>query len=249
MLGDGSLWIGTETWPSSSPQYELMDRNPTDGIFVLGVDTPTILPGVSIQDIGNVARVQHEIDAQGIRTRILTALDNAPERGFAAAIKAIINKQVAPIDYFALYNFKVVSQSSDLLTVDVQPLPPNDVRFSGLSNVPVKAGSAVKVQFQQNAVVLVGWDGGNPTAPYCGLGLSSDGVQRIQMAGNIDAARKGDHADDGSMVFTFVPGSGAASLSITYTDPDGSITNLPSGSGTIALKGKINEGSTKIGLG
>jgi hypothetical protein len=167
------------------------------------------------------------------------------QRGMVASIQSIVRQEVAGIDYQALYRFKVVSQSADLLTVDVNPVEPNDTRLAGMSKVPVRAGSAVKVQFATNATVLLGWDGGDPRRPFVCLGASADSVQRIQLAGNTDVARNGDHAPAGTLTLIL---TGTTVLSGTYVDPDGMSTTVASGT-PIPLKGKINEGSSLVGCG
>lgn len=243
ILADGTLWIGTESWTAITPTIDSIEQSPMYGTFDLGVETPSIVPGTSISGVGNINRVEHQISAGKIRSRVWVDLQGA--RGIADAVGTIVAQATAEFDYFALYRFKVASQSSDLLTVGVNPIAPNDRRLAGLGSVPVRAGSGVKVQFAQGAEVLVGWDGGDPRSPYACLGLSSDSVQRIQMGGNTDAARRGDHADVGTLVLTL---AGTTVLSGTYTDPDGAATPVTSGA-TITLKAKISEGSSIVGLG
>ncbi len=88
------------------------------------------------------------------------------------------------------------------------------------------------------------------------IGSDSDGNGRIHFKDNEvllgdgatkEVARKGDHSDAGTWVFAFahVPPA-AATLSITYTDPDGNATPLASGSGNISAKAKLTEGSDHI---
>lgn len=59
--------------------------------------------------------------------------------------------------------------------------------------------------------------------------------------------REGDGVDCGTLAFTFTPGM-AATLSITYTPPAGmgTPTVLSTGTGSIALKGKVGTGSAKV---
>jgi hypothetical protein len=59
-------------------------------------------------------------------------------------------------------------------------------------------------------------------------------------------SRKGDHSDAGTWVFNFVPGASGATLAITYTDPDGTVTTLPVGSGNVGAKAKLTEGSDDV---
>lgn len=69
------------------------------------------------------------------------------------------------IDRLAFYRAQVVSASSDGKTLDVQP---EDKRVSPHQQVPIRVGipGAVAV-VTPGAVVMLGWDGGNPKLPYC----------------------------------------------------------------------------------
>ncbi len=177
--------------------------------------------------------------------RILADLA-AGERGIREAIAKMVRQEIAGIDYFTLYDAKVVSQSTDGATVDLQP---GDPRLPGMSKVPLRLGLPGTVaKFAPGQFVRLGWDRGNPSLPYACLFQGGETVSRISVAGDTDAARKGDHSDAGTWVFAFTPGP-AAVLSITYTDPDGVVTTLAGGTGTVIAKGKLTEGSTKVGLG
>lgn len=165
ILEDGKLWMGAETWPTSTPEYEILEHNPTDATFDLGVDSPAIAPGVNIDSIGNVNRVEHTISADKIRTRIWVQLDQ-PDRGIKGAITALVNQAIAGIDYFALYDAKVVSQSSDGTMVDLQP---GDSRLPGMGSVPLRGQPGVVAMVAPGSFVRLGWDRGDPSMPYAGL--------------------------------------------------------------------------------
>ncbi len=170
LLPDGTLWIGTESWPTASPAVDILSQNPVDGTYDLGVNTVSVIPGVTLENVGQVARVEHQILPEKIRSRVWTTM--ASERGLVAAIQAIVAQQVAALDYHALYLAQVKGQSSDLTTVDIQPVTS---RLGGLQRVPVRFGAGVTQQVPINSTVLLGWDGGDPTQPYV-LGLLSSGM-------------------------------------------------------------------------
>lgn len=69
------------------------------------------------------------------------------------------------IDRLALYRAEVKAAASDGQHLDLQP---SDPRVPGHQNVPVRMGlpGAVAV-VQPGAVVLLGWEGGDPGRPYC----------------------------------------------------------------------------------
>lgn len=57
-----------------------------------------------------------------------------------------------------------------------------------------------------------------------------------------EVVRKGDHADAGTLVLTY---TAPTVITGTYTDPDGTVTNVTTGT-PIPLKAKITEGSAHI---
>lgn len=73
-LPNGKLWIGEETWPAMKlPEgTKLEDFDPSTNQWLLAVDTPAILPGVSLEGIGNVMCVDHWISSDKIRSVVWT---------------------------------------------------------------------------------------------------------------------------------------------------------------------------------
>lgn len=71
-LSDGTTWIGAETWPSQSlPQGgDVVMQHPVNPWFEIACDTPSLMPGVNLTDIGglNVSGVDHWVQANEIRT-------------------------------------------------------------------------------------------------------------------------------------------------------------------------------------
>lgn len=209
ILADGKLWCGDETWPTSSLTYDLLNHDPAQATYELGVSSPSIMPGVTIDGIGKVARVEHVIDAQHIRTRVWTDMATS-ERGVREAIAKIVRQEVAGIDYFTLYDAKIVSQSADGATVDLQP---GDPRLPGMSKVPLRnglAGSVCKVT--PGTYVRLGWDRGSPQMPYACLWQGGETVTEL----DLDAAliRLGDSG----AVFT-VKGPTLLTWLSTHTHP------------------------------
>jgi hypothetical protein len=243
--GDGKLWIGSESWASSDIEFTLLLKNPVEGFYDLGVQSPSIAPGVTLPDVGKVSRVEHTIESDKIRSRVW--VPTKQQQGVADYIETMIDHRMAKIDYFAFYDATVKSQSSDGTTVDLDVA---DKRIGGLQRVALRHGLAATTEKIANgSKIRLGWDRGDPRYPFAAIWDGGETVTRISIAGDTDAARKGDHSDGGNWVFTFGAGSGAATLSIVYTDPDGTVTTLPLGSGTVPAKAKLTEGSSKVGLG
>lgn len=176
---DGKLWMGDETWPTAAVEYDLTNHDPAQATYELGITSPSFMAGVAIDGVGKVARVQHVIDADHIRARVWTDLDS--ERGIRAAVSRMVRQELSGIDYFTLYDAKVVSQSADGATVDVQP---GDPRLPGMSKVPLRLGlPGCVAKFSPGQYVRIGWDRGSPQLPYACLFQGGESVTNIQLAG------------------------------------------------------------------
>ena len=180
ILADGTLWCGDETWPSSSPTYDLLNHDPALATYDLGVVSPSIMPGIAIDGIGKVARVEHTISAEHIKTHIWTDMPGN-ERGIREAIGAIVRQEMGNIDYFTLYDAKIISQSADGSTVDLQP---GDPRLPGLSKVPLRLGiPGATVQVTPGGFIRLGWDRGNPSMPYAALWQGGESPIKVVIKG------------------------------------------------------------------
>lgn len=245
VLSDGTLWVGNETWPSAAVTYDLLSQDPKDAAYELGLQSPALEPGTTVDGIGQVSRAEIEIKAASIRARVWTPVTD-PARGTNSDLEALINLKTSHVDYYALYVYEVISQSGDLTTVDVSPVGErNKALLGGLQRVPVRCGTGIKIQFVQGAHVLLGWDGGNPEGPFVLAGLSGDSATSIQLGGNTPVAREGDTCDGGTLVF--FPGTGAATLA--YIPPGGIVTPPTPPTINIPLAPKINSGSSIVGAG
>lgn len=165
MLPDGTLWAGAETWPASTVSAVVLARHPREARLELGVESPTLLPGTTL-DGEKIDRVEHVITADAIRTTAWLADPEARmTAGFAGLYGRLAGHHVAgPVDYCAMYRAKVAAQSSDFRFVD---LTPDNPKIPGVGNVPFKLGlPCATAQIQAGAYVLLGWEGGDPSKPY-----------------------------------------------------------------------------------
>jgi hypothetical protein len=100
--------------------------------------------------------------------------------------------------HLGLYRAKVVKCADDGSTCDLQPV--ND-GIAGAQNVRVRVGVPGLQQIvQPGAVMLLGWEGGNPGEPYC-VPSFEDGAtviklilaaQALELAGNTYSAPQWD---------------------------------------------------------
>lgn len=71
VLADGTIWFGLETWPAVTlpATADVLKYYPAEQRYVIGVETPALLPGVALSDLGiNVGAVDHFVDAEKVRT-------------------------------------------------------------------------------------------------------------------------------------------------------------------------------------
>jgi hypothetical protein len=175
--------MGEESWPARSGTFDIIEQHPADGSFLIGCESPFVMPGDSLDGVGNVNRVEHQLSPDRIRSVIATDMTEG-DRGIQSSISRMVSTATAGVDYFGLYECKVNSQSADLSTVDVTPLPPVDRKFAGLSRVEVRAGTGVNVRFLPGTKVLLGWKGGDPSAPYVLPGIGGDSFLAYMIGGN-----------------------------------------------------------------
>lgn len=71
ILQNGNLWVGTDSWPAASVQYELLFEDKRMGMKMLDVDLPTIVPGVTLND-EKITYVQYQYGEKGGRTSVWT---------------------------------------------------------------------------------------------------------------------------------------------------------------------------------
>jgi hypothetical protein len=234
ILSDGTLWVGSESWPQSSVVYEVMTQDPKDGSYQIGMDSPFIEPGMNLPGVGNVANVMDTIESGRLRSRVWIDFPGM-DRGTSAGAQSIAQQALAGVDYYATYVCQVVSQSTDLTTVDISPVGArNQALLGGLQRVPVRFAAGCKVQMVPGSTVLLGWDGGNPEGPYVTSGFVGDTAQSIQLGGNTHPFIPGSASELGKLTLTV---GGAATLAWTYIDGAGVTTSGASGA-PIFLTGK-----------
>ncbi len=176
VLPDGTIWVGQETWPTSSIEFEEIEFEPSIGRLEVGSDLPQISPGQVFAGEGEpyansrVSTVEHIADANRLRNFLIfedpTFAAGDPDRitrGLTTFIRSIVDKR---LDTLALYPANVVAQNADG-TLELQP---DDPRWPGFSNVPIRYGvPGITAKVASGARVLLGFAGGDPRKPIAEL--------------------------------------------------------------------------------
>lgn len=84
---------------------------------------------------------------------------------FGPALANFIRAVVGPVDYYAQHPARVLAQNSD----GSLELQPDSARVPALSAVPIRGLPGVTVKVATGARVLVGFEGGSPSAPIATL--------------------------------------------------------------------------------
>jgi len=182
ILSDGTLWIGSETWDLSSQEFQILNKDPVNGSADIGSEAPFVVPGIELDGIGKINRVEHHIMPNTFRSRVWTNIDT--ERGLQSAISTIAKQAIPGIDYFALYDANVNSQSTDKTTVDVTP---GDPRLPGMQRVPLRHGvPGLSAQVVPGSKLRIGWDRGNPQLPFAALWDGGETVLSLSIGSSAD---------------------------------------------------------------
>lgn len=242
-LDDGSIWIGSDTWPASTIDYALIDECFDDRHVEIATDDPTLRPGVSL-DGRNLSYVIYSFEPD--RTRVEAWIDLSDgdrfRSGIAGFVRTLVGRQIDPL---AKYGATVVAQHDDL-TLDLKP---DSLKIPGLVGVPIRstfpgvaakvaAGSRCDFSFENGDYtrpMVIAFDGGGLKE----LVITADTVVTVKAPsvriadGDIPIARAGDLVSM-KMPVAFVPGAGA----VVYTP-------APDPSPAATAYGAILNGSSK----
>lgn len=259
VLESGAIWVGTETWPDADAPGDLLEEDEVHARDTYGVEAPAFLPAVTVSD-RRVSRVEHIVEPESVRT-VLSYEDTDTPRGpelLRRIARASVGQHVAgPVDYLAVYEGRVVKQSSDGATVDVQLdvlrgqtgdaiASPSTVRIR--HGLP---GATVKVS---DARVLVGWIGGDPNRPYVaqwrdGATVTSILIEALLLtlggeSGAEFVARLNDAISVGTWVHVPAAGAGVTPCSLAYVPPGGISTPIVAPG--VAVTGKITGSASRV---
>lgn len=69
--GDGSLWVGEETWPPFDIEHDVIGGNSSDGVHEVAMVAPALTPGVTFRK-HRVSAVEHALSGGKVRSRYWT---------------------------------------------------------------------------------------------------------------------------------------------------------------------------------
>lgn len=185
VLRDGTIWIGTDTWPEASVGGALeLDTDWSDGVATFA-DGVGFEPGTTYAG-QRINQVTHLYSGASTKTEVSVA---SP----AGMIDKILDVVRRELDFAKIWRCQVVSQAGDG-TLELLPDSPR-LRGTGIAKVKIAPGLAgTKVTVPQGAVCFVAFDGGDPSKPFV-LGWESETGMSLTTLGAVSQAQFAARAD------------------------------------------------------
>ena len=183
-LPDGTIWIGTESWPAAAAPGDMLFEDPRAGRTIYGTEAPTILPGTSLGEGRYISQVEHFVSSDEVKNTVTwetaPAVDDLDRE--ARIEKIIFDHLAARFEWLGLFTAKVVKQNSDN-TLELQM---DDDSLPGLTGVPITygvAGSTTKLKTPIAATALVIFENADPGRPRV-VGWASADVDTTMVPGS-----------------------------------------------------------------
>lgn len=260
---DGRFILVRESWPEVDPEgVTLLRSDPINDAAELGLDVlpAGLLPGVSWQGRRVSSMEVFALDGGALRARLLFELDDQPIARDRCAQKYNVQRveEIEASVYLGTYLARVVAQSTDLATVDVELEPdvaPEKKKIAGLVRVPLYGsvpGEVIELRLTEAApyFCVVGFLNGDRAKPFVVGWLASPNnnaakpAKKLRLRGELielgevasrKVARDTDPTGNGTIVFASIPGAPPANpkLQIVYTPPGGApqtvVLDMPGG--------------------
>jgi len=191
-LRDGTVWIGTDTYPEIEAEYTETDRDAITGAVLIAPASPKARPGVSL-DGDRVTGATTMVGAAGLRQK-LSLDDDRLVRVITRIVESVAKRH---LDTRALYPCTVLGQNAN----GTLELMPDDAimggGLGGLSSIPIRYGAPGEtVEVSAGVRVLLGFEGGDPSRPVAAL-WESGGVPTLRTV-DADAIELG--AGEGTVI-------------------------------------------------
>ncbi len=206
---DGTLWLGTDTYPELEAGHTELDADPRRSSKIIAPDVaPEVRPGVTFEG-QQVRRVTTTLKPSGLRQHIYFQDDRLHD---------VLRKLVGAfaqrgLDYRAIYAATVGEQSGELVGID-----PDDELvghgLGGLTEVPLKHGlPGFTCSVPAGTRVGLGFHGGDPSKPYAAGWEDGDVDEVVFDGGSQEVARNNDPTISGYLLWD-------ASISTLYWAPE-----------------------------
>jgi hypothetical protein len=162
-LPDGTVWLGTETWPDSglreNDDYQVLEEKPEAGYALLGIESDRLLPGTTLDD-RRISRAVHEV-GDVVRTRVWFEDEDATTDRTIEAWHGALGGSVVDTFYRGSYVGELIQQEDD--TVDVRF---KDPRLPSMAKVPIySAVPGLRTDGATGGRVSISWGGADPSQP------------------------------------------------------------------------------------
>jgi hypothetical protein len=204
-LDDGTIWLGTDTYPEvdlSEDDYELMEDRPSEYLVTISTEQfpAQLRPGTTFLD-RRVEFVEYNLSPRSLTTRAWFQRNASSSHPILGPLQRIIRHEMRETRYHALYQAVVRSQGSD----DSVDIIFDDNAMPAMSGVPLyKFAPGITVKVTAGARCLIAFAGGNPSKPLA-LAWQSGLTTEVPVK------------DCGTLVFT--PNAGTAAAVLQYVQP------------------------------
>lgn len=160
ILRDGTLWVGTETWPEHVPPAQPIeiDTDWSDGNVELR-DAASFRPGITYQ-AHQIQQVVHEYRGSATTTTLST-------QSSSGTFDRILDAVRREVDYRTIWPGRVTRQNADG-TIEIV-CDDERISGSGIDRVPIAAGlPGARFEVPENARCYLEFAGGDPARPRIG---------------------------------------------------------------------------------
>lgn len=179
VLGDGTIWIGSESWDEVEGREDLTieDEGPEEGtLVVVGIEALVVLPGMA-WDGKHITEVVYSVDSTTARAAVRFG---AARGGLEETLGPIVQSETAHLEYYGSWLARAVGQNGDG-TLELQPY---SERWPGLSAVRMRHGipGVTVAQITPGIDVVFTFEDGRPRAPIVTSFATSEQALKLVIA-------------------------------------------------------------------
>lgn len=237
-LDDGSIWVGSNTWPTSDLLHQVIDDDIKDFTATIASETAALRPGV-ILDGRRVTRVEHSFEAGAVRTSLeyTRDIDESDTARLLAAFTTLVRRITRGVKFHARRVGTILSQEvSGRVAVKL-----DGAELAGAEGVLLRYGlPGFRAKVPAGTRCVVEYEEGDGRKPVV-TSFEGEAVTEVAFDGGTKAvARVDDTTSNGHLVIV-----GSPVTAITYFPPGTLPDPAPPGT-VIALSGVVTSGNTKL---